>query len=78
MTGYCEPDKNGYRYMYRCLVLTGDFTAGKIGIIEPPLKSNEDQNLSWYHSAVDDVESPTMFVIFCDNQTYPQYLITFQ
>ena len=73
---YCRPDSNGYRYMYRCKVLTGDFTIGRTGLIDPPVKDIDNQ--SFYHSVVDNVKSPGMFVIFNDNQAYPEYLITFK
>ena len=72
---YCSPDTNGRCYMYCCQVLTGDYTNGKSGIVEPPIKDIDTHNL--YHSVVDNIESPSMFVIFNDYQAYPQYLITF-
>ena len=72
---YSTPDPNGFRYMYRCRVLTGDYTAGRNGIKEAPVKDINNQ--CWYHSVVDNVSSPSMFVIFNDNQAYPEYLITF-
>ena len=61
--------------MYRCKVLTGTFTKGKSDFIEPPIKDVVEE--TYYHSVVDNIESPNMFVIFHDNQAYPEYLITF-
>ena len=72
---YSNPDVNGYRYMYRCKVLTGDFTLGQNGLREAPI--NDISVPRWYHSVADNVSSPTMFVIFNDNQAYPEYLISF-
>ena len=73
---YCKPDSNGCCYMYRCKVLTGDFTIGRTGLIEPPVKDTSTQ--SFYHSVADKFKLPSMFVIFNDNQAYPEYLITFK
>ena len=72
---YSNPDVSGYRYMYCCKVLTGNFTLGRNGLTEAPI--NDISVPSWYHSVADNVNSPTMFVIFNDYQAYPEYLITF-
>lgn len=61
--------------MYYCKVLTGEYTIGKAGLREPPIKDTENQ--VWFDSVVDNAESPSMFVIFSDTQAYPEYLITF-
>lgn len=55
----------------------GEYTKGKQGLLEPPPK-DPDNALLKYDSVVDDVTNPTMFVIFYDNQSYPEYLITFK
>ena len=73
---YCNPDVNGYRYIYLCYVLTGDYTNGRNGLKEPPPKDKD--TLSWFHSVVDNKKSPSMFVIFNDYQAYPAFLITFK
>ena len=70
-----EPDDEFQRYLYLCKVVAGDFTYGQKDIEEPPIESVDAQKS--YHSVVDDVLSPSMFVIFNDNQAYPEYLITF-
>ena len=73
---YSTCDTNGYRYMFACLVLTGEYTLGKSGIRAPPVKSVETQK--WYDSVCDNLISPTMFIIFNDLQVYPTHLIIFR
>lgn len=73
---YSRPDLQGQKYMYLCRVLTGDFTTGKQGMKVPPPKSTTTIQL--YDSVTDGVSPPSMFIIFHDNQAYPEYLITFK
>ncbi|XP_016089355.1 poly [ADP-ribose] polymerase 14-like isoform X2 [Sinocyclocheilus grahami] len=74
--GYSKPDVNGRKRMYLARVLVGDFTKGKGGLPVPPAKSSNSADL--YNSVTDNMNKPTMFVIFNDVQAYPEYLITFQ
>ncbi|XP_056323301.1 protein mono-ADP-ribosyltransferase PARP14 isoform X2 [Danio aesculapii] len=74
--GYSKPDAKGHKRMYLAKVLVGDFTRGNPGLIVPPAKSTSSADL--YNSVTNDVNNPTMFVIFHDVQAYPEYLITFQ
>ena len=64
------------RYMYRCLVLTGEYTSGDSKYIEPPPKDPKDPNIR-FNSVVDHMNNIKMFVTFRDSQAYPEYLITF-
>lgn len=73
---YSKPNQNGEKCMYLCRVLTGDFTAGQRDMIVPPAKG--PVSVQKYDSVVDNVARPSMFVIFHDNQAYPEYLITFK
>lgn len=72
---YTPPDSQGFKYMFLCRVLVGDWVMGNAAYIEPPAKDRE--NLHLYDSVVDNVFKPTIFVIFHDAQAYPEYLITF-
>ncbi|KAM6268599.1 protein mono-ADP-ribosyltransferase PARP14 [Porphyrio hochstetteri] len=74
---YSSPDQNNRKYMYLARVLTGCYCAGRSGLIAPPPKNPADPT-DLYDSVVDDVNNPTMFVIFNDIQAYPEYLITFK
>ena len=71
----CDAELN--RYCYQCLVLTGEYTKGKVGYIEPPPKDVNNPAVH-YDSVVDDDRVPDVFVIFNDTQAYPEYLITFK
>lgn len=74
---YSKPDANGMKYMYRARVLTGVFCQGQGGMLTPPPK-NPSNPTDLYDSVVDNVNNPSMFIIFNDIQAYPEYLITFQ
>lgn len=72
---YAQVDAQRHRNMYQAQVLVGDYTQGVKGMIAPPAKSTNAADL--YDSVTDNMNSPTMFVIFNDIQAYPEYLITF-
>lgn len=72
---YSPPNADGHKFIFVAKVLTGDFTVGKHEIKTAPLKENSAVPVR-YHSVTDQIDSPTLFVIFNDTQAYPQYLIT--
>ena len=61
--------------MFYSQVLTGDFTTGQAGLRFPPFKNRETNDV--YDSVCDNLENPSMFVIFSDIQAYPEYLVIF-
>ena len=71
---YAKTDGSGIRYMYVARVAVGEFTVGSTEMKVPPKKSG---NIS-YDSVVNQVSNPSIFVMFYDNQYYPEYLITFK
>lgn len=73
---YSKPDGNGRKYMYFARVLAGDYCQGNHGLITPPSKNTGGFDL--YDSVTNNVNHPSMFVIFTDAQAYPEYLITFR
>ncbi|XP_077985633.1 protein mono-ADP-ribosyltransferase PARP14-like [Glandiceps talaboti] len=73
----CPPDSNGNKCMYQCMVLTGEYTAGKSDMIVPPAIVPNNPTLC-YDSVVDDTNAPTIFVVFGEALAYPKYLITFK
>ncbi|XP_060631288.2 protein mono-ADP-ribosyltransferase PARP14 [Anolis sagrei] len=73
---YSRPDSSGRKYMYLAQVLTGIYCVGSHGLITPPPKNTSGFDL--YDSVTDNVNNPSMFVIFSDAQAYPEYLITFR
>ncbi|CAI9714784.1 protein mono-ADP-ribosyltransferase PARP14-like [Octopus vulgaris] len=65
---YSVPDANKIKRIYKCSVLVGRMMQGHQG-----LKFLQDS----YNSAVDNIQRPSIYVIFHDFQAYPNYLITF-
>ncbi|XP_041371226.1 protein mono-ADP-ribosyltransferase PARP14-like isoform X2 [Gigantopelta aegis] len=72
--GFTSPDYQEYRHMFQTCVLTGQFTTGERGMLEPPCLPDEVQR---FDSTVDNLQDPTIYVCFYDTHTYPQYLITY-
>ncbi|XP_078371828.1 protein mono-ADP-ribosyltransferase PARP14-like isoform X2 [Oculina patagonica] len=75
-TTYSPPDGAGNRYMYLARVLAGEYTTGRQGMITPPPKGSDATDA--YDTVVDNPGNPSIFVVFYDNQCYPDYLITFK
>lgn len=60
--------------MFLARVLVGCYTAGKRGVRRPPKKLfSEDL----YDSCVDDKRDPEIFVVFKQEQAYPEWLIEY-
>lgn len=74
---YSRPDSNGRKHVYVARVLTGNYTLGYRGLITPPAK-NPFNSTDLFDSVADNIQHPTLFVVFSDNQAYPEYLITFR
>ncbi|XP_056649512.1 protein mono-ADP-ribosyltransferase PARP15 [Monodelphis domestica] len=74
---YSKPDQNGKKYMYYVRVLTGDYTLGNSSYLVPPPKNAQNSDVL-FDSVTDNMQNPSLFVIFYDNQSYPEYLITFR
>jgi poly [ADP-ribose] polymerase 10/14/15 len=67
ISGYSRADATGTKHIYQSRVLVGMSTTGQAGLIVPP-------------AGFDSVTDPgkSMYIVFYDAQTYPEYLITFQ
>ena len=65
------------RYMYHVRVLVGDYCQGDNQMKVPPAKDPARKEIL-YDSTVDKTVNPEQFVIYHDNQCYPEHLITFQ
>lgn len=61
--------------MYLARVLVGQYCVGKSSMIVPPPKNYLIPQIL-YESVVDNLDNPSIFVVFFDNQCYPEYLIT--
>ncbi|NWT56883.1 PAR14 polymerase, partial [Erythrocercus mccallii] len=73
---YSKPDANGRKYMYLARVLVGEYSLGIKGSITPAQK-NAGNSVDLFDSSTDNMNQPSMFIIFNDIQAYPEYLITF-
>ena len=62
--------------MYLSKVLTGEFTRGDPSYIVPPPKDPAKKEVK-FDSVVDNTTNTKIYVVFFDNQAYPEYLIQF-
>ena len=67
----------GKRYMFLADVLVGDYTKGDNTMQRPPKKPGLKQH-ELFDSTVDDVNNPTIFVIYAMEKCYPSYLILYK
>ncbi|KAM4612170.1 protein mono-ADP-ribosyltransferase PARP14-like [Polymixia lowei] len=75
--GYARPDGSSLKRLYVARVLTGRYTVGNSSLKNPPPRSTSDPT-DCFDSLVDNQQNPAMFVVFHDDQAYPEYLITFK
>ena len=66
----------GNRCMYLSRVLVGQYCKGAQTMSAPPPK-NSSQPEILFDSVVNDTGNPTIFVVFSDDQCYPEYVIKF-
>ncbi|KAG8006072.1 Poly [ADP-ribose] polymerase 14 [Nibea albiflora] len=74
---YSRPAADGTQLMFVARVLTGIYTQGRSDMKVPPPRSYL-QSDDRYDSVVNRRDNPSMYVVFHDNQAYPDYLITFK
>ncbi|KAM4565197.1 protein mono-ADP-ribosyltransferase PARP14-like [Fundulus diaphanus] len=72
---YSPEDQSGLRRLYVARVLTGRYTVGNPLMKAPPPRGADATDC--FDSLVNNQHQPTIFVIFHDDQAYPEYLITF-
>ncbi|XP_053482454.1 protein mono-ADP-ribosyltransferase PARP14 isoform X3 [Ictalurus furcatus] len=75
---YSNPDENGLKYIYRARVVTGSPCKSRSGMKEPDPLDPKNLRAGLYDCAVDDLQNPFIFVVFCDAGAYPDYLISFK
>ncbi|KAE8279188.1 Poly [ADP-ribose] polymerase 14 [Larimichthys crocea] len=74
---YSRPAFDGTQVMFVARVLTGLYAQGQSNMKVPPPRNGLQSN-DRYDSVVDNMSNPNMYVVFHDNQAYPDYLITFK
>ncbi|XP_058248540.1 protein mono-ADP-ribosyltransferase PARP14 isoform X2 [Hemibagrus wyckioides] len=75
---YSNPDHNGLKYIYRARVVTGSPCKSQRGMKEPDPLNPKDPRAGLHDCAVDNLQNPFIFVVFCDAGAYPDYLISFK
>ncbi|XP_070710801.1 protein mono-ADP-ribosyltransferase PARP14-like [Pempheris klunzingeri] len=72
---YSPADATGLKRLYVARVLTGRYKLGSGSMKVAPPRGSDPTDC--FDSVVDNNQLPSMFVIFHDDQAYPEYLITF-
>ncbi|CAL8385522.1 unnamed protein product [Boreogadus saida] len=62
--------------MFVSRVLVGHHTRGKADYVRPPSKDGRDT--LFYDSCVDNIHSPSIFVVFDQPQIYPEFLLLYR
>ncbi|XP_024245498.1 uncharacterized protein LOC112225621 isoform X1 [Oncorhynchus tshawytscha] len=75
---YSKPDASGLKYMYRARALVGSPCLGVHGMKEPNPLNPADLRQGLHDCAVNDLQNPFIYVVFCDAGAYPDYLISFK
>uniref|UniRef100_A0A3Q3GGE1 Poly [ADP-ribose] polymerase n=1 Tax=Kryptolebias marmoratus TaxID=37003 RepID=A0A3Q3GGE1_KRYMA len=73
---YSPADVSGLKRLYVARVLVGRYTVGNSSMKAPPPRGSDPTDC--FNSLVDNQQHPSMFIIFHDDQAYPEYLITFR
>ncbi|XP_042367633.1 protein mono-ADP-ribosyltransferase TIPARP-like isoform X2 [Plectropomus leopardus] len=66
------------RHMFLAKVLVGKVCLGRKNYHRPPPLSPKTKKFCLYDTCVDNVDEPTMFVVFDSCQCYPYYLIKYK
>ncbi|KAK6179279.1 hypothetical protein SNE40_011678 [Patella caerulea] len=74
---YCNKDDKE-RKMFVARALLGDSIMGHPSYARPPLKDPSNPSSDLYDSCVDNMVNPMIFVLFNNNQVYPEYIITYR
>lgn len=74
---YTKEDVNSSRFMFLAKVLVGTYTKGYSRYRRPPKKDESSPASNLYDSCVNSTSSPSVFVIFDMDQSYPEYIIEY-
>ena len=69
-------DCSTFRAMYLARVLVGQYCKGDRSMKKPPPKNPEQPEIL-FDAMVNEMSDPSIFVVYYDNQCYPEYLIRF-
>lgn len=65
-------------HMFLAKVLVGNVSLGRNKYHRPPPLNSETKQYRLYDTCVDQINKPTMFVVFASCQCYPYYLIKYK
>lgn len=71
-------EKANVSFIFLTRVLVGFHTLGSCGLVEPPMITRPDGKRQVADSTTNGSNPPTIVCSFHDDQTYPEYIITFQ
>ena len=74
---YAKEDNKKSKFMFVAKVLAGSYTEGKSSYQRPPSKNPGNPASDLYDSCVDKMSDPSIFVIFQNDQLYPEYIIEY-
>ncbi|KAL9956767.1 hypothetical protein ACROYT_G038300 [Oculina patagonica] len=74
---YATRNVDYFQFMFLAKVLVGSFTRGRVGYRRPPPKQPSNPASDLYDSCVDNINNPTIFVVFDTDQFYPEYIIKY-
>lgn len=75
---YTQPSERGLRYMFCARVLVGRTVEGKTEYRRPPPIDPTKPTEGLYDTCVDSIAEPSIYVVFENNQSYPEYVIEYQ
>ncbi|XP_070560626.1 protein mono-ADP-ribosyltransferase PARP12-like [Ptychodera flava] len=75
---YTQPDRDGIRQMFLARVIVGAYTDGNSALVKPPPRDPAKPYGETYDSCVNSSRDPSIFVIFDNSQTYPEFLISYK
>lgn len=73
VASYSEKYARGSRAMFLTRVLCGLYTVGNSDDTHPPYANGR-----MYDSCVDNLENPLMYMVYANDQCYPEYVIHFR
>ena len=67
---------SSHKHMFLARVLVGSYTSGNSSLTRPPPKDPTNPHVL-FDSCCDNKTNPSLFVVFENGQSYPEYLITY-
>ncbi len=73
-----QPGPGQFRWMFMARVLTGRSIRGNKEYTRPPPIDAANPHSDLYESCVDSVQKASIYVIFDNDQCYPEYVISYR